>query len=283
MRIYCADAGTRGIRGNEVCLSLSRRRLSAPQLCTDQLLLLQTERDEPVSGIRHPCGTRTRPRAGPHRWSPLRKRGGRRTLAVVRLDRFVLRHLLTLAATITRNQPRERRRSRSPSRSPPRERRRSPSPRRHRSRSRSPRGDRSRSRSPRRMDVDDQDRDRDRDHRSHSSRPDRSTRYASTGGSGGGGRGPAYGGAPYNPARKAVSREIAAAEAAKRSRKDCRVYVGNLAFGVKWNDLKDFMREGGSLSCRRRVGKKSSAMRLGRGQVWRPSGCKVRRAEGGWH
>lgn len=94
------------------------------------------------------------------------------------------------------------------------------------------------------MDVDDQDRDRDRDHRSHSSRPDRSTRYASTGG--GGGRGPAYGGAPYNPARKAVSREIAATEAAKRSRKDCRVYVGNLAFGVKWNDLKDFMREGGS-------------------------------------
>lgn len=101
------------------------------------------------------------------------------------------------------------------------------------------------------MDVDDQD----RDHRSHSSRPDRSTRYASTGGSGGGGgRGPAYGGAPYNPARKAVSREIAATEAAKRSRKDCRVYVGNLAFGVKWNDLKDFMREGGSLFCRRRVG-----------------------------
>ena len=180
--------------------------------------------------------------------------------------------------TITPYQPRERRRSRSPSRSPPRERRRSPSPRRHRSRSRSPRGDRSRSRSPRRMDVDDQDRDRDRDHRSHSSRPDRSTRYASTGG--GGGRGPAYGGAPYNPARKAVSREIAATEAAKRSRKDCRVYVGNLAFGVKWNDLKDFMREGGSLSCRRRVGERD-VMRLGRGKVRQPSVCKVRRAEEG--
>lgn len=49
---------------------------------------------------------------------------------------------------------------------------------------------------------------------------------------------------PFDPARKAMGREIAASEAAKRSKKDCRVYVGNLAFGVKWNDLKDFMREG---------------------------------------
>lgn len=88
------------------------------------------------------------------------------------------------------------------------------------------------------MDVDG-DRDRDRG----SSRPDRSTRYASTGTT----RGPAYANAPYDPMRKAASREIAASEAAKRSRKECRVYVGNLAFGVKWNDLKDFMREGGSL------------------------------------
>ncbi|GAA5861935.1 hypothetical protein JCM3774_001357 [Rhodotorula dairenensis] len=89
------------------------------------------------------------------------------------------------------------------------------------------------------METDDQD----REHRGHSSRPDRSTRYASTSG----GRGPAYAAAPYNPARKAASREIAAAEAAKRSRKDCRVYVGNLAFGVKWNDLKDFMRDAGNV------------------------------------
>lgn len=43
-----------------------------------------------------------------------------------------------------------------------------------------------------------------------------------------------------------MSREVAATEAAKRSKKECRVYVGNLSFGVKWNDLKDFMREGGS-------------------------------------
>ncbi|BGP55276.1 hypothetical protein JCM8202_000649 [Rhodotorula sphaerocarpa] len=88
------------------------------------------------------------------------------------------------------------------------------------------------------MDVDG-DRDRDRG----SSRPDRSTRYASTGTT----RGPAYANAPYDPMRKAASREIAASEAAKRSRKECRVYVGNLAFGVKWNDLKDFMREAGNV------------------------------------
>lgn len=50
---------------------------------------------------------------------------------------------------------------------------------------------------------------------------------------------------PFDPARKAMNREYAATEAAKKSRKECRVYVGNLAFGVKWNDLKDFMRDGG--------------------------------------
>ncbi|BGP15831.1 hypothetical protein JCM10213_005685 [Rhodosporidiobolus nylandii] len=53
--------------------------------------------------------------------------------------------------------------------------------------------------------------------------------------------------APFDPMRKAMSREIAASEAAKRSKKECRVYVGNLAFGVKWNDLKDFMREAGNV------------------------------------
>lgn len=53
------------------------------------------------------------------------------------------------------------------------------------------------------------------------------------------------GAAPYDPAAKAANREAVANEAAKRSKKDCRVYVGNLNFGVKWNDLKDFMKEGG--------------------------------------
>ena len=71
----------------------------------------------------------------------------------------------------------------------------------------------------------------------------------------GGGGGPKWAGVPegrdqrspgaYDP-KKAASREVAAAEAAKRSKKECRVYVGNLSFGTKWNDLKDFMREGGS-------------------------------------
>lgn len=45
--------------------------------------------------------------------------------------------------------------------------------------------------------------------------------------------------------KKASNREAEANEAAKKSKKNCRVYVGNLAFGVKWNDLKDFMRDGG--------------------------------------
>ena len=55
-----------------------------------------------------------------------------------------------------------------------------------------------------------------------------------------------HGSPPFDPAKKNANRELAAAEAAKRSKKDCRVYVGNLSFGTKWNDLKDFMREGGS-------------------------------------
>lgn len=50
--------------------------------------------------------------------------------------------------------------------------------------------------------------------------------------------------APYDPHRRAMNREVAAQEAAKRSHKENRVYVGNLAFSVRWNDLKDFMREG---------------------------------------
>ncbi|KNZ50565.1 hypothetical protein VP01_434g4 [Puccinia sorghi] len=38
--------------------------------------------------------------------------------------------------------------------------------------------------------------------------------------------------------RRATGREMAALEASKRSIKENRVYVGNLAFSVKWNDLK---------------------------------------------
>ncbi|KAK4700674.1 hypothetical protein P7C70_g5564, partial [Phenoliferia sp. Uapishka_3] len=128
-----------------------------------------------------------------------------------------------------------------------------------RSRSRSPaarrESPRRRSESPRRMDTDD---------------PAAATKSSSGG--------PKWAGvpdsrahhggaerAPFDPAKKAMNREIAAAEAAKRSKKECRVYVGNLSFQTKWNDLKDFMREGGSF-----------LSRLGMG--W--CGCEV---VGGWH
>ncbi|KAL8286877.1 hypothetical protein RQP46_003883 [Phenoliferia psychrophenolica] len=69
--------------------------------------------------------------------------------------------------------------------------------------------------------------------------------------SSGGGGGPKWAGvaegASFDPAKKNQTRELAAAEAAKRSKKECRVYVGNLSFGTKWNDLKDFMREAGTV------------------------------------
>jgi hypothetical protein len=35
-----------------------------------------------------------------------------------------------------------------------------------------------------------------------------------------------------------------AINASQRSQKECRVYVGNLAYEVKWGQLKDFMRRG---------------------------------------
>ncbi|GAJ22514.1 unnamed protein product, partial [marine sediment metagenome] len=49
-------------------------------------------------------------------------------------------------------------------------------------------------------------------------------------------------GAPRrNPAERVVASQVAATEAARRSQKECRVYVGNLSYDVKWNILKDFM------------------------------------------
>jgi len=111
---------------------------------------------------------------------------------------------------------RRRSRSRSRSRSPPRRRRdRSYSPA---ARRRSPdlEYDTKRERSPRR------ERDADMDYKP------RGDRAASS----------AAGGA---------GREVAAAEAAKRSVRENRVYVGNLSFQVRWNDLKDFMREAGNV------------------------------------
>ncbi|KAH9807881.1 hypothetical protein DFH28DRAFT_710430 [Melampsora americana] len=104
--------------------------------------------------------------------------------------------------------------------------------------SRRSRRSRSRSRSPRRS--------RRSKSRSHSPRHDRRSsrspirRSGDRGGYNGRGRGP-----PDDPARRAMNRDLIAAEASKRSVKENRVYVGNLAFSVKWSDLKDFMREGG--------------------------------------
>ncbi|GAA6051354.1 hypothetical protein JCM3770_004498 [Rhodotorula araucariae] len=99
------------------------------------------------------------------------------------------------------------------------------------------------------MDTEDRDgnhdrvrsRSRDRSRSRSRDRSGRNDRYASSSARGGSAQ------APFDPMRKAISREVAANEAAKRSRKECRVYVGNLAFGVKWNDLKDFMREAGNV------------------------------------
>ncbi|GAA5970887.1 hypothetical protein JCM11641_004494 [Rhodosporidiobolus odoratus] len=129
-----------------------------------------------------------------------------------------------------------RHRSRSPvhrqrSASPP-----SRSYHRERSRSRSPRRSRSPVRSSRMDDRDDRDRSYRDDDDARGGKSERAPLPDSHAGR-----------APFDPHRKAMSREVAANEAAKRSKKECRVYVGNLAFGVKWNDLKDFMREAGNV------------------------------------
>lgn len=50
---------------------------------------------------------------------------------------------------------------------------------------------------------------------------------------------------PRNFHDRAIASQHAAHEASRKSQKNCRVYVGNLNYGVKWNTLKDFMREGG--------------------------------------
>ncbi|KAK4051148.1 g-strand binding protein [Microbotryomycetes sp. JL201] len=170
-----------------------------------------------------------------------------------------------------------RERERTRSRSPPPARRRSPSPQRHRDRSRSParrmdvdddrRDHRDRDRSDRERERDrdrerererdgrdrererdrddrdrrDRDRDYDRDRERDRDRDRGDSRYSrSAVGRGGGQR-------PYDPARKAISREYVANEAARNSKKENRVYVGNLSYAVKWNDLKDFMREAGNV------------------------------------
>ncbi|CAG8823267.1 21852_t:CDS:2, partial [Racocetra persica] len=43
------------------------------------------------------------------------------------------------------------------------------------------------------------------------------------------------------------SNGLQAINASQRSQKECRVYVGNLAYEVKWAQLKDFMRQAGEV------------------------------------
>ncbi|PLW13887.1 hypothetical protein PCANC_14372 [Puccinia coronata f. sp. avenae] len=116
-------------------------------------------------------------------------------------------------------------------------------PRRSPSRSRSPRRMRrsqSRSRSPRRSSRSPAryryDRDRNDPNSKYANSNDRFGGYSS--------RGRGY---ADDSGRRAMGREMAALEASKRSVKENRVYVGNLAFSVKWSDLKDFMREVGNV------------------------------------
>ncbi|CAG8607082.1 7549_t:CDS:10 [Paraglomus brasilianum] len=47
--------------------------------------------------------------------------------------------------------------------------------------------------------------------------------------------------------QRIIARESAAMAASQKSQKECRVYVGNLAYEVKWAQLKDFMRQAGEV------------------------------------
>ena len=136
-------------------------------------------------------------------------------------------HLFTLTMSIHstyQSDHHQRDRSRSP-------RRRSRSPRSRR-RSYSPRS-RSHSRN-----NDDYRRDSRRSRSPMSGAGNASGGYA---GSGYGGRG---GGPPRSFEDRAAAKEQMMASVRESSQQDRRVYVGNLAYDVKWHHLKDFMRQG---------------------------------------
>jgi hypothetical protein len=114
-----------------------------------------------------------------------------------------------------------------------------------RERSRSPR--RRSSRSPRRSrrSYTPRSRSRSRDDYRRSDRRSRSPLSAS----GAAGSGSPYGGrSGYAPGRsfddRSVSKENMMQSVRDSSQQDRRVYVGNLAYDVKWHHLKDFMRQG---------------------------------------
>lgn len=131
------------------------------------------------------------------------------------------------------------------------QRERSRSPRR-RSRSRSPRRsrrsysrERSRSRGDdyRRSDRERDRGDRDRDRRSRS--PMSSGAQNQPGGYAGSGHsGSRGGGPPRSFEDRAAAKEQMMQSVRESSQQDRRVYVGNLAYDVKWHHLKDFMRQG---------------------------------------
>lgn len=60
-----------------------------------------------------------------------------------------------------------------------------------------------------------------------------------------GGPGAGFGAAPQrNYEERAQAREHMVNNIRETSQQDRRVYVGNLAYDVKWHHLKDFMRQG---------------------------------------
>src|SRR5689334_17198356 len=129
-----------------------------------------------------------------------------------------------IAPTPSFADPTQRDRSRSP-------RRRSRSPRRTR-RSYSPRS-RSRSRG------DDYHRSERRSRGPMSGAPNASGGYAGSGYAGSRGGGP-----PRSFEDRAAAKEQMMQSVRDSSQQDRRVYVGNLAYDVKWHHLKDFMRQG---------------------------------------
>lgn len=52
------------------------------------------------------------------------------------------------------------------------------------------------------------------------------------------------GGAPRSFEDRAAAKEQMMQSVRESSQQDRRVYVGNLAYDVKWHHLKDFMRQG---------------------------------------
>ncbi|KFY48172.1 hypothetical protein V495_01544, partial [Pseudogymnoascus sp. VKM F-4514 (FW-929)] len=122
---------------------------------------------------------------------------------------------------------------------------------RPRERSRSPRRGRSRSpgRSVRRRSYSPRSRSRSRDDYRRNDRRSRTPMNGGGVGAGGGsGAGSAYGGAPQRSfEERAAAKEQMLSTVRESSQQDRRVYVGNLAYDVKWHHLKDFMRQAGEV------------------------------------